>query len=250
MQIVSVRLSVPASLRSAWLISRACRPTWLSPISPSISAFGVERGDRVDRDDVERAGADEQLGDLERLLAGVGLRDEELVDVDADPARVLRVHRVLGVDEGADAAAALRLGDHVVDERRLARGLRAEDLDDAAARQAADAEREVERERARRDGADRDLRPVAHLHDRALAELPLDLAERDVESFLASRSSVHPTLISSISSSRTPTPTHAQYSRPGRAQTERKAAASDGPNGPSVGQRRPEPRPLAEADAP
>ena len=41
MQIVSVRLSVPASLRSAWLISRAWRPTWLSPISPSISALGV-----------------------------------------------------------------------------------------------------------------------------------------------------------------------------------------------------------------
>ena len=85
-QIVSVRLSVPASLRSAWLIRRAWRPTWLSPISPSISAFGVERGDRVDGDDVERAGADQQLGDLERLLAGVGLRDEQVVDVDADPA--------------------------------------------------------------------------------------------------------------------------------------------------------------------
>ena len=40
-QIVSVRFSVPASFRSAWLISRAWRPTWLSPISPSISAFGV-----------------------------------------------------------------------------------------------------------------------------------------------------------------------------------------------------------------
>ena len=39
--IVSVRFSVPASLRSAWLIRRAWRPTWLSPISPSISAFGV-----------------------------------------------------------------------------------------------------------------------------------------------------------------------------------------------------------------
>ena len=99
--------------------------------------------------------------------------------------RVLRVHRVLGVDEGADAAAALRLGDHVVDERRLARRLRAEDLDDAAARQAADAEREVERERAGRDRADRHLRLVAHLHDRALAELPLDLPEGDVESLLA-----------------------------------------------------------------
>ena len=35
------RLIDPVSLRSAWLISRACRPTWLSPISPSSSAFGV-----------------------------------------------------------------------------------------------------------------------------------------------------------------------------------------------------------------
>ena len=31
----------PVSLRSAWLISRAWRPTWLSPMSPSISAFGT-----------------------------------------------------------------------------------------------------------------------------------------------------------------------------------------------------------------
>ena len=143
-----------------------------------------ERGDRVDRDDVERARADEQLGDLERLLAGVGLRDEEVVDVDADALRVRRVHRVLGVDEGADAAAALRLGDHVVDERRLAGRLRAEDLDDAAARQPADAEREVERERAGRDRADGDRGAVVHLHDRALAELALDLPERDVECFV------------------------------------------------------------------
>ena len=67
---------------------------------------------------------------------------------------VLRIHRVLGVDEGADAAAPLRLGHHVVDERRLARGLRAEDLDDPAARQPADAERQVERERAGGDRAD------------------------------------------------------------------------------------------------
>ena len=33
--------TVPVSLRSAWDISRACRPTWLSPISPSSSAFGT-----------------------------------------------------------------------------------------------------------------------------------------------------------------------------------------------------------------
>ena len=30
-----------SNFRNAWLIKRACRPTWLSPISPSISAFGT-----------------------------------------------------------------------------------------------------------------------------------------------------------------------------------------------------------------
>ena len=147
--------------------------------------FRHERRNRVDRDDVERAGPDQQLRDLERLLARVRLRDEQIVDVDADPLRVRRIHRVLGVDERRDAAAALRLRDHVVDERRLSRRLGAEDLDDAPAREPADAEAEVERERAGRDRADRHGRLVAHPHDRAFAELALDLSERNVQSLLA-----------------------------------------------------------------
>ena len=105
---------------------------------------------------------------------------------DADPLGVQRVHGVLGVDERAHAAELLGLGDHVVDERRLARGLRAEDLDDAAARHAADAEREVERERAGRDRRDPHLRAlVAHAHDRALAELALDLRQRPLQGGVA-----------------------------------------------------------------
>ncbi len=39
--VVPELLSAPVILRSAWLIRRACRPTWLSPISPSISARGT-----------------------------------------------------------------------------------------------------------------------------------------------------------------------------------------------------------------
>ena len=93
-----------------------------------------ERSHRVDRDDRERARANEQLADLERLFAGVGLRDEQVVDVDADALRIGGIHRMLRVDEGADAATPLGLGDHVVDERRLAGRLRPEDLDNAAAR--------------------------------------------------------------------------------------------------------------------
>ena len=108
-----------------------------------------ERGDRVDDDAVDAARADERLGDLERLLAGVGLADEQLVDVDAAGAGVAGIERVLDVDERDDAAAGLGLREDVLADGRLARRLRAEDLGDPAARDAADPERQVERDRAR-----------------------------------------------------------------------------------------------------
>ncbi len=92
---------------------------------------------------------------------------------------------MLGIDEGAHAAELLGLGEDVVDERRLARGLRAEDLDDAPARHAADPEREIERQGAGRDRVDLDLRAgVAHAHDGALAELALDLREGSPKGFV------------------------------------------------------------------
>ncbi len=142
---------------------------------------GHERGHRVDHDHVERAGTDEHVGDLEGLLARVGLGDQQLVDVDADGAGIDRIHRVLRVDVRARAAVALGLGHHVHGERRLARRLRAEDLDHPAAGQAPDAERQVERERARGNRGDAHVAPLAELHDRALAELLFDLTDRHLE---------------------------------------------------------------------
>ena len=64
---------------------------------------------------------------------------------------------------------------------RLTGGLRPVDLDDAPLRDAADAERRVQRERARRDGLDGHLRPVAEAHDRALAKVLLDLIDCRLE---------------------------------------------------------------------
>jgi len=78
---------------------------------------------------------------------------------------------VLGVDEGADPAQSLGLGDDVVDQGGLAGGLGAEDLDDPAARDAADAERQVECEGTGRDRVDLDGAFVAESHQGALAEL-------------------------------------------------------------------------------
>ena len=126
--------------------------------------LGDEGGDGVEDDDVERVRAHEGLDDAQRLLAGAGLGDEEIVDVDAELLGVLRIEGVLDIDEGGEAAALLRLGDGGEGEGRLSGGFRAEDLDDPAAREAADAEGAVDEEVAGGDDIDVDAggrRPCA-----------------------------------------------------------------------------------------
>src|SRR5205085_1084217 len=135
----------------------------------------------------DRAGADEHVGDLESLLAVVGLADEELFGFDAELLRVDGIESVLGVDERRDAALLLHVGDGVQREGGFAARLRAVDLDDAAARVAADAEREVEADRA--GGDDRNLLvqrlAVFEAHDGALAELFFDPCNGKFEGFAA-----------------------------------------------------------------
>ncbi len=152
---------------------------------------GHERRHRVDHDERQRARVDQHVGDLERLFAGVGLADEELVDVDAQLASVGGVEGVLGVDERGNASGALRLGDDVQAHRGLARALGPEDLDHPAAGNAADAQGDVERERPRLDGAHRDVHGVlAQPHDGAPSVLLLDLLERDVQHLVAIHASL------------------------------------------------------------
>ncbi|CAB4957711.1 unannotated protein [freshwater metagenome] len=88
---------------------------------------------------------------------------------------------MFGVDIGADAAVALSLGDDMHGECGFTRRLGTVDLDDATAGQTADAEGEIEGEGTGRDGVDLHAALLAHFHDRALAELLLDLTECHVE---------------------------------------------------------------------
>jgi hypothetical protein len=116
-----------------------------------------------------------------RLLAVPRLRDEQVVQVHAQPLRPARVERVLGVDERGHPAGPLRLRDGVQRDGRLAARLGPVDLDHAAARQALAAERQVEAQRAGRDAVDVQPVHVAERHDRALAELLLDRRERGLQ---------------------------------------------------------------------
>ena len=172
------------SLRIAWLISRAWAPTWASPISPSSSALGVSAATESTTT-TETAPERTSVSVISSACSPVsGCDDQQLVDVDAELLGIDRVERVLGVDEGADAALALLLGEHVQRERGLARALGPVDLDDAALGQPADAERDVEADRAGRDRLDVEGGRRSEAHDRALAEAALDLRQRGFERLL------------------------------------------------------------------
>src|SRR5262249_23495469 len=94
--------------------------------------------------------------------------------------------RMLCIDERRHAAGFLSFGHDLQGERSFPRGFRPEDLHHSAAREPADAERIVDADRAggnrlgRGDGV-----PLAQPHDRALAELLLDLPDGGFERFYA-----------------------------------------------------------------
>src|ERR1700743_1101228 len=95
------RLILPVSLRRACDISRACRPTCSSPISPSISARGVRAA--TESTTITSTAP-------ERLLTRIRLADQQILDIDAQLAGIDRIERVLCIDERRRAAAPLHLG--------------------------------------------------------------------------------------------------------------------------------------------
>ncbi len=147
--------------------------------------LGHERRDRIHDDEVQRVGAHQRLADAQGFLTGGGLGNEEFVRVDAEFARVDGVERVLHVDERRQTAALLRLRDERQGEGRLARAFRPENLHDAPARHAADAERAVDEDVARGDDLHVHHLAVAQAHDRPVAVVLGDLLEGEVEFLVA-----------------------------------------------------------------
>ncbi len=91
----------------------------------------------------DRIGKHQHLGDLERFLGAAGLADQERFNIDAQTFAPCRIERVLGVNESRDASVALRLGDGMQSDRRLAARLGTKKLDDPAARQSLTSERQI-----------------------------------------------------------------------------------------------------------
>ena len=118
------------------------------------------------------------------MLAGIGLADQQVLQVDAQLLCVLDVQRVLSVHKSALAALALHFGNHLQRQRGFAGRLWAVNLDHPSARQAAYAQRDVQAQRAGGDDLDvfNDF-AFAQPHDGAFAELLFNLGQCDLEGF-------------------------------------------------------------------
>ena len=146
--------------------------------------FRNQRRHRIHHHDIDSAGADQGAGDLQRLLAVVRLRDDQVVHIHAQLARVAGIQRVLGIDKGGRSAGFLRLRDHLQRHGGLAGRLRPEDLDHPSAWKASDTQRVVHRDGAARYYCYRQHIAGPEAQDGALSELLIHLTERGVDGAL------------------------------------------------------------------
>ena len=146
----------PVSLRRAWLIRRAWRPTCVSPISPSISALGTRAATEsitITSTALERTSSSQ----ISRACSPVsGWLISSCSRFDAELAGPGGVQGVLGVDERGHAAGLLGVGDDVQGQRGLAGALRAEELADPPAGHALAAQGQVQAQRPGGDAGHRD----------------------------------------------------------------------------------------------
>ena len=178
---VLVREMVAVSFRSACDISRAWRPTCASPMSPSISARGTSAATEsttITSTAFERTSASQISSACSPVSGWLTSRSSRRI---AEVACVAGVEGVLDVDVRSGAARLLRFSHDVLGQRALAGRFRTEDLGHPAARDAADAQCDVQRQRARRDRLDRGGVSFAEPNDRPAAELLLDLREREFQ---------------------------------------------------------------------
>ncbi len=89
--------------------------------------LGHQRRHGVDDDHIHRVGAHQHVGDFQRLLAGIRLRNQQVVDVHAQLASIIRVQRVLGIDESTGGAHLLRFSDYRQGQSGLTGGFRTVD---------------------------------------------------------------------------------------------------------------------------
>ena len=85
----------------------------LFPHLPLDLSLRSKRRHGVDRDQIHGPGTDQGFGNLQSLFAGIRLGEQQLIHVNSQLLRIIRVQSVLGVNKSGGSAALLNLGDDV-----------------------------------------------------------------------------------------------------------------------------------------
>ena len=99
---------------------------------------------RIDDQHVDRVRSHQRVDDLERLFAGIRLRDNQFINVDAELFGISWIECVLGIDKSRSAAVFLGFGNNVKRERCFARAFRSINFDHPAAWQTTNAQSNVQ----------------------------------------------------------------------------------------------------------
>ncbi len=178
---VLVWLIAPESLRSACDIRRACIPMLASPISPSISA----RGTRAATESItttSTAAERTRVSQISRACSPVSGWEMSRFSISTPQlSGIARVEGMFHIDIGCHTAQLLRLGDDVLADGGLSRRFGAVDFGDAAARDTADPQGNIQGKGTGRDGFDCHVLGFAHAHDGAFAVAFDNITQRFIQ---------------------------------------------------------------------
>ena len=146
--------------------------------------FGNQSGDRVDNQNIDSAGANQRIGDFQSLFAGIRLRNQQVVNVNADFLGIGRVKSVFRIDESAGAAFFLRLCNNAQSQSGFAGTFRAVDFDNTAFGQPTDAQGDVYAQRTGGNGFNINVGVLTEAHNRTFAEGSFNLAQCRVKGFI------------------------------------------------------------------
>ena len=178
LRLVDQRLQLPQRLRH--------QPRLQAHLRVAHVAFQLlprhQRRHRVHHHHVHCAGLNQRLRNLQRFVAAVGLRHQQVVHIHAQLARVDSIQGVLGIDERRHPALLLRFGNHVQRQRGLAARLGTKNLYYAPARHATHAQRRIQRQAAGGNHCHRNQRrSLPQTHDGPFAEVLFNLRNRQIQ---------------------------------------------------------------------
>ena len=151
----------------------------VSHLTFDLSTRGESRH-RVDNDKVNRRGSHQLINNLQRHLTGVGLGDQQVLDINAQRSGINGIQGMLRIHKGRHTTTLLHFSNRVQGERGFTGTFWAVDLHHATLR-ITTTQREV---KGQRTGGNR-LHPhaggIAQPHDRSLAEVALDLTQNQIQ---------------------------------------------------------------------